>query len=219
MRTIDTATFIAELDAARPHDPIAGRQLSIREPQDHHFTGPPQCQQPENNGSCFHDEGRILFRFANYTAGRDILELGADIGISSRYILEGCYHNPNLPKLHSVDCLHKWPADNSWPLREIYHCRTTQFRAPPGITFDWSFIDADHQHSAVVSDIYLCQSLNIPRLIFHDCHPRFADLPCDSPSSGSRARGAVLEVLGSDPTWDLTYITTPCGLIFASKKE
>jgi len=99
---------------------------------DHHVTGPPSTWQSENNGSVAHIEGQILAALAARLGG-PVLEIGADLGISTRYIHEGLERaenpGPNL-RIYSVDRHHKWDDDPGWPLRVRVDADSATYKPP-----------------------------------------------------------------------------------------
>ena len=191
------------LTPARFHE-IWGRPF---EPQDHHFTGPIIAQQPECNGSVFHEEGRILATLA-FVLGGPCLEIGSDLGISSRYIREGL---PDDTRLFCIDIYHKWDSRAYDPRIEQFHMRAEDFIPPEKCI--WAFIDGDHRKDAVLLDIKSALRCGCRVLIFHDCSPTMP--AAKSASEGSNARDAVLE--SEDlKGWDLFDITTHGGMILAT---
>jgi len=192
--------------------------FKVFEPADHHYTGPVSNQQSENNGSVFHEEGRILATLA-YTLGGPILETGADQGISTRYIHEGLEASDKPGKIYSVDVHHKWPGadhpsvDPDWPLRAKIDADSGSYTAPEKCR--WAFIDGDHRYRGVIRDIGAALRAGCARMIFHDTSPSVKRNP-DNPSGGSDAREAVPEFFAGLRGWYLFDITTHCGMIFAT---
>lgn len=179
-------------------------------PQDHHHTG---AQQAEGQGSVTHEEGTILAAYAR-RAGGPALEIGADLGISSRYIDEGL----NGGRLISVDPMHKWNAgEGGWPnIQQIAACSIDG--KIPALPYTFAFVDGDHRYFAVIRDISVCIAAGCDELFFHDVSPYFDGRPTNS-SDGSEARAAVQDYLGNLPDeWELWDITTRCGLCFARRR-
>jgi len=195
--------------------------FKVFEPADHHFTGPPPNQQPENNGSVFHEEGRILATLA-YNLGGPVLETGADQGISTRYIHEGLTARDwkeRLPLIYSVDILHKWAGadypgvDPDWPLRAKVDGDSGSYTAPEKCR--WAFIDGDHRYRGVIRDIGAALRSGCSRMIFHDTSDNVRRNP-DNPTGGSDAREAVPEFFAGLRGWHLFDISTHCGMIYAT---
>lgn len=188
-------------------------------PEDHHFTGPISVQGSPGEGSVFFEEGCVLYHLAK-TLGGPVLELGADLGISTRFIHEGLdKHNQSEDVVVALDYLHKWGEDMDWPRRIRIEadtlCRSVRDKIP-ALPYKWAFIDADHRYGAVVNDIYLTTSiLRIPVLVFHDCNPNLRI--AENPSCGSDAYWAVKDHLPDTYAWEL--LPTPAGLVIATKKE
>lgn len=209
-----------------PEDFLRG--FEVFEPLDHHFTGPLPNQQPECNGSVFHEEGRILATLA-YNLGGNVLETGADQGISTRYIHEGLEAWNARPGatlasvIYSVDILHKWPGsdtpfgDPEWPLRAKIDGDSGSFELPGEYNFcRWAFIDGDHRYRGVIRDIGAALRAGCQKIIFHDTADHIRKNP-DNPTGGSDARDAVPEFFAGLPGWTLYDISTHCGMIFATK--
>lgn len=185
---------------------------------DHHFTGPFDNQQPEGHGSIYHTEGLILAALVYRLAARGpILEIGADQGVSTRYIhqaLDLLYPDapPDLDtSVFSIDCHHKWDEDPNWPRRIRLDQRSD---APLPATFSgcqFAFVDGDHRYAGVVNDIKVCRKHNIPNLLFHDTNLTLKRNP-ENASAGSDAREAVLDILTDAAA--IYDITTPCGMMF-----
>jgi hypothetical protein len=184
--------------------------------QDHHFTGPLPNQQPENNGSVFHEEGVILATLA-YNLGGPVLETGADQGISTRYIHEGLEASGKPGKIYSVDVLHKWPGadwpgvDPDWPLRVKIDGDAGTYIPPEKCR--WAFIDDNHQYRGVIRAIGSALRAGCTKLLFHDAADHIRKNP-DNPSSGSDVRDAVPEFFAGLPGWHIFDISTHCGLFW-----
>jgi len=200
MLTLSPAAFLERRDFCRPF-PCA----------DHHVTGPPSTWQSENNGSVFHIEGQILAALAARLGG-PVLEIGADLGISTRYIHEGLARTEkqNL-RIYSVDNHHKWDEDPGWPLRVPIDADSTTYRPPEPCT--WAFCDGDHRYDGVFKDCGTLLRAGIPHLLFHDTGAHHA--PASNQSCGSDARRAVLDFFTPLPHWELIDVQSPCGLLFA----
>lgn len=191
-------------------------------PQDHHHTGPPNAHQPEGQGSVTHEEGTLLAAFAA-SQGGPVLEIGGDLGISTRYIWDGlsvwrggkktARSSPG--EVVSVDPMHKWdPKD--FPGIVHVHCKSIDDWRH-GRQFIWGFIDGDHRYAGVIRDISVAVAAGCDDLIFHDTSPYFIGKPTNA-SDGSEARAAVQDYLGYLPEWQLFDIPTQCGLILARKR-
>lgn len=190
-------------------------------PQDHHHTGPPNAHQPEGQGSVTHEEGTLLACFAAATGG-PVLEIGGDLGISTRYIWDGLanYRVDGAPversQVTSVDPMHKWDPSGYPDIKHV-HCKSIDDWRH-GKSFVWSFIDGDHRYAGVIRDISVAIAAGCCDLIFHDTSPYFVGKPTNA-SDGSEARAAVQDYLGYLPEWELYEIPTRCGLILARRRE
>lgn len=181
--------------------------------RDHHFTGPKEVQQAENHGSVFHSEGCILTALAAYLGG-PVLEIGANLGISTRYIHEGLeLHGKGENLVYSVDGNHLWGDDPEWPLR-VRIPRWSQDYHPPACR--WAFIDGNHSAEGVKVDIEKALEAGCGGMLFHDTEPGAP--PFELLGSGTDARAVVLEVLEPNPEWSLYDITTHCGMIWAEAR-
>jgi len=184
--------------------------------RDHHFSGPVHAQQTENNGSVFHEEGLILAGLAAKWGG-PVLEIGADLGISTRYISEGLdrRYGPTILEpgiIYSVDICHKWYDSRDWPRRIRIDHDSSTYKAPRACK--WSFIDGDHRYASVLKDTQAVIDTPCPRLLFHDTAP---DHPkAENAAEGSDAREAVFDYFKALPDWHLLEIPTHCGLILAT---
>lgn len=176
-------------------------ELYQPEVPDHHDV------QPENQGSVSHEEGRILAGFASQ-ARRHILEVGADMGISTRYLLDGLQLGRPEPRIVSLDYLHKWHKEVP---RRLKIDQDTRARLHPIVAklapYDFAFIDGDHTYEGVVNDIRVFRPFTSV-MIFHDCSPK-APIPTN-PSNGSEARRAVLDEF---PDLEVLDVPTACGLM------
>lgn len=187
--------------------------------QNHHFTGPPEGHQPECHGSVFHHEGVILAGLA-YMYGGPILELGTDLGISTRYLHEGLVLRQKdmpesvPPKIYAVDIYHKCDLSRYTKDIEQIHASSWDYQCPVLVPLAW--IDADHQKSAVLKDIGTALRAGAPVIAFHDTSPTMP--PAVSASQGSNARDAVLEAFDEEE-WDLYDVQTRCGIMVAVAKD
>jgi hypothetical protein len=182
---------------------------------DHHFTGPLPAQQSEGQGSVFHIEGQLLYAMATDLGG-PVLEIGSDLGVSTRYIHEGLEDTGAGPVV-AVDYCHKFGDDLDWPLRIRIECDTHKEPGKiPALPYRWAFIDGDHRYDGVLQDIKLAVGLGINTLVFHDTR---ADIPVPTnPSDGSEARRAVTDYFMSKP-WVVWDIPTPAGLMLAFRSN
>lgn len=192
-------------------DFAAKHELSLNA-ANHHFSGPPHVWQTPGHGSVSHLEGSFLTALARKLGG-PVLEIGSDLGISTRYIHEGLEDGSCI---YAVDVNHKWEDDDTWPMRRRVVASGADFEPPSKCS--WAFIDGDHRYDGVCADIRQCLSLGIGRLVFHDTHPRFSAWTPTNTSDGSRAREAVIDLLYQCPTaWTCYDFHTESGLIFAHK--
>lgn len=183
---------------------------------DHHFTGPPDCQQPEGHGSVSHAEGQLLATVAA-TIGGPALEIGANLGISSRYILDGLMwrallsRKPTNHRLISVDIRHLWTENAMYRIRVDADSATYT----PPMKCRWAFIDGDHQYKAILADIGTALRAGCKTLVFHDTKAGYPS--ATAPAVGSDARRAVLTAFPQDLV-HIYDIDTECGLMVAEIK-
>jgi hypothetical protein len=205
---------------------LASIGMSAYTCQDHHLTGPLYTQftpDGETSAAIFTEEGRILSALAAKYGG-PVLEIGADFGVSARFIHEGLDHHGGRDDIiDSIDIRHPWPIDDDWPRRTPLILNTLSRFALPclqqraaanGADYRWAFIDGDHMYAAVLSDIILCKALKIPLLVFHDAHDR---LPV--PENNAEAGLAVADYLGKNPAWTVQVISTHSGLAVAQRND
>lgn len=179
------------------HQPADYFQLDV---PDHHDV------QPENQGSVSHEEGRVLAGLAHITEGH-VLEVGADLGISTRYILDGLAAKPHR-RVVSLDYFHKWPGEHPQRLKIDQDTRQPLHPIVAKLApYAFAFIDGDHTFAGVMNDIRVFRQFT-KTLVFHDCSPA-APVPTN-PSNGSEARRAVIE---SFPGYLIEDIPTHCGLM------
>lgn len=173
-------------------------------PANHHFTG---LQTPENAGSVLHHEGVILTTLA-YNLGGPVLEIGAEKGVSTRYIHEGLewvgIGGGDRPHVYSVDIRHQWEHDPGWPLRVKVDADSAYYLPPEPVK--WAFIDGNHHHPAVVIDIAQTVKAGARYLLFHDTGE-------NNPWPGPRK--AVIELPADE--WQISLIETQCGMAFAER--
>lgn len=188
---------------------------------DHHFSGPPENQRPPNTGAVDHLEGCLLAGLA-HSLGGPVLEIGADHGVSTRYIHEGLESwfdthpeaTPSQLQIFSVDVLHKWADDPSWPFRRRITADSAHYVCPARPTF--AFVDGDHRYDGVQSDAIMAISAGARVIVFHDTGDHLKRNP-ENPSAGSDAREAVPAVFSILPDWTLYDLPTPCGLMVACR--
>lgn len=180
---------------------MAGGKTDFR---DHHYTGPPGNQQEPCNGSVFHEEGLILANFAETRRG-NVLEIGADQGVSTRYICEGLNRAADVcPAVYSLDIHHKWPEDAAWAARRMVHADSRTWRPEPGTRFSWAFIDGDHSYDAVRDDIQTALACGARLMVFHDAKMEEVRL-----GVGDHFKGAK--------NWNVYEIESQCGMFIAEK--
>jgi hypothetical protein len=206
------------------------------EPEDHHYTGPIIAQMSPDGGTVSDTEGRILATLARKLGG-PVLEIGAALGVSTRYIHEGmeryatepglgrmfCVGTtldrpPNALTIFSVDIFSKWPDDPDWPYRVRIKADSKEFF--PDLKCKWAFIDGDHSFDGVCTDIDTAIRAGCKHLIFHDTDPT-KQKPTSEPfgQDGTEARRAVLTKLklsNNGRTWTIFDIPTECGMIYAT---
>lgn len=175
------------------------------QPVNHHFTG---HHTPENTGSVLHHEGVILATLA-YNLGGPVLEIGAEKGVSTRYIHEGLAARQKLDKppekVYSVDIRHWWGDDPSFPLRVKVDADSAFYTPPEPCA--WAFIDGNHVLPLVRLDIIAAERAGAKALLFHDTGANNPWQP--------GPRQAAIELPPLD--WDVTFIDTQCGMVFAEK--
>lgn len=208
--------------------PKAGQPEILRRFHVGRVTVPPQHphNSPEGGGAIYHAEGQVLYAVA-HALGAPALEIGADRGVSTRYILRALEERdrPN-ELLFSVDVQHRWrPRIAEDPGRRLHQVTadstTLQARAFPRIA--WAFIDGDHFYDGVASDIRLAKATGARVLVLHDCSPwipratRSGESQHAGSTEGSDAFEAVTDLLWDDPEWSLTFIHTVAGLVLAEK--
>jgi len=187
-------------------------------PQDHRFTGPLYVQPGDGlSASVSLEEGTILSCFAAELGG-PVLEIGANQGVSTRFIHEGLDHRewPADHQIISIDLNHLWYEDDHWPRRVVLNADSAKLNPQHFLSkFAWAFIDGDHTYAGAVADIRLCLSLGIGHLLLHDTlsegafrGPPYRDYPA------SHARRAACEFL---PGFSLHFVPTISGLLYARR--
>lgn len=164
----------------------------------------------ENEGCVFHSEGQVLAGLARVLGG-PVLEIGACLGISTLYILDGLRTGPAAlqnNQVTSLDLHHQKCLPNVNLLQITADSRSWR----SGQRFTWAFVDGDHRYEAVAADIETCRAHGCRSMLFHDTSERFG-VPTNM-SDGSDARRAVLEVLAD---WKIVEIATPCGMLFVTR--
>lgn len=181
-------------------------------PQKHHFTGPPAYHQPENNGAVFYQEGQILATLAKNLGG-DVLEVGTDLAISTRFISEGLDFHCGDGVIHTIDINQKWNFLTDWPRIIPFCCRSLDRAIRP---YKWAFIDGDHREDGVKIDAKFAAACGCKHIIFHDTGDHHVRHPV-APTTGSDAREAV--PASFDPAyWDIWDIKTGCGMMYVRQK-
>lgn len=184
---------------------MAGGKTDFR---DHHYTGPPGNQQEPCNGSVFHEEGLILANFAE-TRRENVLEIGADQGVSTRYICEGLNRAIGMcPAVYSLDIHHKWPEDLCalWAPRRMVNADSRTWRPEPGTLFSWAFIDGDHSYEAVRDDIKTALACGVTLMVFHD--GKMEDVRRAVEDHFKEAEAAA---------WIVYEVESQCGMFIAEK--
>lgn len=148
----------------------------------------------------------MLWLFAQELGG-PVLEVGSDLGISTRYICEGLADGT---KVYAVDCHHKWVDDPmTYPNRIQVNSDSRFYRTPEPVK--WAFIDGDHRFRGVLQDIEAATASGARLLVFHDTRPG-QPKPTNT-SNGSEAREAVLEVFGDIEGVTIWDWASPCGVM------
>lgn len=172
----------------------------LYEPADHHLTG---AAQPEGHGSIFHEEGRLLACVARHRGG-PVLEVGSQLGISTRYILDGL---GDKGWVDAVDCNHQWDARSYSDRIRQHHCRSENYK--PTERYNWAFIDGDHSYIAVTRDITLAVNAGAQLLVFHD------GATCVQNDVDVGVLKAVLEYPWPQG-WSCYAVSTLCGVMIAA---
>lgn len=185
--------------------------------KEHHFTGPPCARQVPGHGAVMPEEGILLASIAAHHGG-PILEIGADLGVSTRFLHEGLDRRGEAACIASIDVQHLWPEDGSYPRRvrivqdsqTCAQCPAVRALGP----YQWAFIDGNHCRPWVEGDIRNAIALGARVLVFHDTTP---NCPPGDPSGrmGSDARAVVQEMLGGIAS-EFYDITTFCGVMYVS---
>lgn len=195
--------------------------------KDHHYTGPLEAQVTfGESGALHHTEGGLLARYAATNPGH-VLEIGADHGVSTRYIHDGLDQTGQIAQIVALDFMHKWGHDDHWPRRIRFEANSytvwpqeLQALLPEGESFSWAFIDGDHSWEGASRDTLLAFSLGIRRIFYHDTGPQCVPYKL-SPAghqSGSSVRQALLAGFRDSPGWNLYDIQTPCGMMYLEAK-
>lgn len=179
-------------------------------------------ESPEGGGAVYHPEGMILYGAASRFGG-PVLEIGADRGVSTRYILAGLQP---AHKVYSVDVRHLWRprlAEDPHGQRVAIETNSRELMATEIPVVRWAFIDGDHTYDGVDNDTGQAVRLGAGFMIYHDCSPwqprarRVEPSTHTGSTEGSDAFEAVTDRFWDDPAWVLTYVCTQAGLLIASK--
>lgn len=185
---------------------------------DQHQTGPACSRRPIGHGSVYPIEGCFLATIAAELGG-PVLEIGANHGISTKFIHVGLQRGGHDDPIYSVDVCHRWPPDEAqdeWPLRRAT-CADSKDYTPPE-KCRWAFIDGDHTFCGVQADIDTAVVAGCRRLVFHDTAVRAQGHQVGGEDVGVRA--AVLAWhKRSYKEWELTEIETPAGFIVAERRD
>ena len=133
----------------------------------------------------WHD--RNIFRevikdILNITEAKNMLEIGFNIGYSASMWLE--FDVNKALKVTSVDIGKHEDTEAAARAVKGLHGDRFEFilcdskKVKPQLLnkyFDLAFVDGDHGHEGVISDVNLCLDLNIPYLVFDDWHHKEED--------------------------------------------
>lgn len=167
----------------------------------------------EGDGSVWKDEGQLLAAFADFFSTGAALEIGAQRGISTRYIASGALSGPMAPYVFSVDLHHQWklsPDDKRrWP--NVVQVTADSAGYTPPVEVEWAFIDGDHTYDGVLRDIKSALRAGAGLLVFHDTALRLQGLPHDGGTIGVEA--AVRHYFKNRDGWHYFPVDTKAGLV------
>ena len=184
------------------------------EPIDMHYV------QPENRGSVFHEEGRILTKLARkleatHTSlpgcafGLNVIEIGSAVGISSRYLLSGLKKREST--LTSIDIFHRWHT--SFPNHYQWQGESTGFFPLAKDKYGLAFVDGDHRFEGALADTLACIAAGVPVIASHDTN-RANIQPTLGTMEGSDGADVNDHIMkeGLAPGYTLIRLPTHCGL-------
>lgn len=195
-------------------EPLVQRFLDLDpiEPIDMHYV------QPENRGSVFHEEGRILTKLTRRLEGDGpihVLEIGSAVGISSRYILAGLKHRAST--LTSIDIFHRWIT--SFPNHFQWSGYSTDFFPLEKDKYTFAFVDGDHRYDGARADTLACIEAGIPVIAHHDTNeaniPRANNTSMDGSDDAQVMDDIVRE--GLAPGYTHYRLLTHCGVDILTK--
>lgn len=163
------------------------------------------------DGSVWPEEGRLLCAFAHRYGG-PVLEIGAQRGVSTRYILFGL---PKADKLYSVDLYHQYAPAAGGHTNLVQVTGSSFTYEPPPCS--WAFIDGDHSYDGVLSDIATARKAGCTMLFFHDGAPHLQGLLHDGYPLGVR-RAIMSWHSANAEEWHLAELVTKSGMFYARHK-
>lgn len=205
-------------------------RYGVREftPKAHHFTGPLHVQHsPGCSGGVLADDGIALAHFAARFGG-PVLEIGGDVGVSTRYICEGlerhtAQEHSTVDVVFSIDNDHKWEQDAYWPRRFRVNADSSKLipadlPSPYGVHFSrflWAFIDGCHSREMVLNDALFAYTVGCDAMVFHDGARGTNPVYRAEDNSGTDVPEAVPEFFAKRPDFTLIFVPTTVGLILA----
>jgi hypothetical protein len=186
------------------------------EPIDKHYV------QPENRGSVFHAEGRILTKLARFlertqnllTGAIHILEIGSAVGISSRYLLDGLQSRAST--LTSIDIFHRWIS--SYPNHYQLSGYSGDFMPFERGKYTLAFVDGDHRFEGAMADTLACIAADVPVIVSHDTN-RDSIPETKGTTEGSDGAQVNDDIISKGLAPGYTHIRLPthCGLDILTK--